>query len=153
LTKLWDLLSEREKVGLDSAVFIYYLNRQKPYFPLCLEILKRIEAGRLRGVISVVNEMEMLAIAPTESREQMVNDVERLLDRLTNLDILSVDRAIARRAAELRAHARVRGLDALVAATALSSGCGFLLGNDAEFARRVTDITYILLDDFVETAT
>ena len=146
---LWDHLAENERIGLDTSVFIYYINRQQPYFPLCRDVLRGIESGRLRSVISTVNEMEMLVEPLAKGRLQVVNHIEDLLRRLTNLQVLPVDGTIARRAAELRAHTRLPGIDALIAATAITSGCRHVLGNDSEFARRLTDISYLLLDDFI----
>ncbi len=147
--RLWGLFAEREKIGLDSSPFIYYLNRQQPYFPQCLELLRWLETGRLRGVLSVVSEMELLAAPEVQNRRQLVNDVEALLGRLRYLEIVNVDRTIARRAAELRALHRLKGLDALIGATAASGGCRYLIGNDAEFAKRLTEIEYLVLDDLI----
>ena len=146
-----DSLVDRELVGLDTPVFIYYLNRQEPYFQTCLEILKRVEFGRLRAVISVVSEMEILALSEVPDRLQFTNDAHQLLERLEHLQILDVDRIIARRAAEVRARARIKGLDALIAATALTQGCRYVIGNDAELATRVKDILYITLDEIIES--
>ena len=118
---LWDNFSDGEKVGLDSSVFIYYFNRQEPYFQHCLQLVRRIESGQLRGVISTVSEMEILVEPLAQRRLQLVNDIEDLLRRLAGLDVVPVDRVLARRAAELRAQTRLRSLDAMVAATAFTS--------------------------------
>ena len=139
-----------EKIGLDTAPLIYYLNRQKPYYETCVELVKRIEFGRIRAVMSVVTEMELLATGSVQGKRQGVNDVEELFRRLRGLQILDVDRTIARRAAELRARTRVKGLDALIVATALTQGCRRVFGNDGEVARRVTEVDYVTLDSILE---
>jgi len=139
-----------EKIGLDTAPLIYYLNRQEPYYETCVELLKRIEFGQLRAVMSVVTEMELLARGSVQGKLQAINDVEQLLRRLRSLRILDVDRTIARRAAELRARTRVKGLDAVIVGTALTEGCRRLIGNDQEVARRVTEIDYVTMDSILE---
>ena len=146
---LWDKFSDGEKVGLDSSVLIYYFNRQEPYFQHCLQLVRRIESGQLRGVISTVSEMEILVEPLAQRRVQLVNDIEDLLRRLAGLDVLPVDSALARRAAEVRAQTRLRSLDAMVAATALMAGCRYLVGNDREFANRIKGLGYIMLGDYV----
>lgn len=138
-----------EKIGLDTAPFIYYFNRQEPYFALCRELLRRIESGDLRAVVSVVTEMELLATRSVQSNRQAVNDVEELFRRISDLVIIDVDRTIARRAAELRADTRIKGMDALIVATALTQGCRYVIGNDGEVARRVSVIEYLTLDSIL----
>jgi predicted nucleic acid-binding protein len=139
-----------EKIGLDTAPLIYYFNRQEPYFPLCRELLRRIELGSLRAVVSVVTEMELLAARSVQSDRQAVNDVEELFRRVADLVIMDVNRTIARRAAELRARTRIKGLDALIVASALTQGCRYLIGNDSDVARRVTEIRYTTLNDMLD---
>ena len=146
---LWDNFSDAEKIGLDTSVLIYYINRHEPYFQHCRQIMREIESGRLRGVISTVSEMEILVEPLAQKRRQLVNDIEDLLRRLTGLDLVPVDRALARRAAEIRAETRLRSLDALVAASALAAGCRYLVGNDREFARRVKGVSYLVLNDYL----
>ena len=146
---LWDNFSEGERVGLDTSVFIYYFNRQEPYFQHCLQLVRRIESGQLRGVISTVSEMEILVEPLAQRRSQLVNDIADLLRRLAGLDVLPVDRTLARQAASLRAETKLRSLDAIIATTALAAGCRYLVGNDREFANRIKGLGYIMLGDYV----
>ena len=146
---LWSLLVEGELVGIDTSIFIYFMNRQEPYYELSREILQRIESGQLRAVISTVNQMEMLVEPLAAGKSEIVNDIEDLLLRLTWIRIIPVDSTIARRAAALRAGSRLPGLDCLIGATAITSGCRHIIGNDNEFAKRVNDIRYLTLDEFV----
>src|SRR3990172_6535969 len=94
---LWDNFSDGEKVGLDSSVFIYYFNRQEPYFQHCLQLVRRIKSGQLRGVISTVSEMEILVEPLAQRRVQLVNNIEDLLPRLGGLDVVPLERARGRR--------------------------------------------------------
>jgi len=141
------------RLGLDTAVFIYYLNRQEPYFSLCQGILKRIENGEAHGVISTVSEMEMLVQPLAANDKPVIEAIHDLLDTLEHLDIVPVDRQLARNAAQVRAQTRLRNIDALIVATAIVSGCDALVGNDETCARRVREIRYIYLDDAVKEGT
>lgn len=94
--------------------------------------------------------MELLATGAVQQRVQARNDVEHLLRRLSGLEVLDVDGTIARRAADLRARTRVKGLDALIVATALTQGCRRVIGNDTEVSKRVTELDYVTLDGMLD---
>ena len=146
---LWQRFGDREKIGLDTSVLVYYFNRHERYFKTCQRLVREIEFGRLRGVISVASEMEVLVHPLAEKRAQVVNDIQQLFRRLRWLDIVPVDRTLARQAAALRAETKLRSLDAIIATTALAAGCRYLVGNDREFASRIKGLGYIMLGDYV----
>lgn len=146
---LWQLFGPRERVALDSSVLIYYFNRHEPYFQTCRRLVSDIEEGELRGVISTVTEMEVLVGPLARGPTRLVDDIEQLLRRLRWLDIVPVDRNLARIAAGLRAETRLRSLDAIVATTAMASGCRYVVGNDRLFADRVKGVHYLVLKDHV----
>lgn len=146
---LWQLFGSREKIALDTSVLIYYFNRHQPYFQTCRQLVKEIESGQLRGVISTVSEMEVLVGPLAQGRERAARDIGDLLRRLRWLEIVPFDRALARQAASLRAETRLRSLDAIVATTAVAAGCRYLVGNDQHFAGRVKGLDYLVLADYV----
>ncbi|MBI1886485.1 MAG: type II toxin-antitoxin system VapC family toxin [Chloroflexi bacterium] len=141
--------SAGEKICLDTSILIYYFNRHEPYFDACQAIMRAIETGDLRAVVSTVTEMELLVEPLAQKRIDIVDAIEAFLRRLRWLEIVPVDSTLARRAASVRAETRLRSVDALVAATGLAAGCRYLLGNDGEFARRVRGFSYLLLKDYV----
>jgi predicted nucleic acid-binding protein len=147
MTRLLRILGNG-KVGLDTSVLIYYFNRHEPYFSTCREVLLAIETGDLRGVISVVSEMELMVAPLAEERYEILKAIEDFLRRLPGLEIIAVSRTLTKQAAALRAQTRLRSIDALVAATAIAAGCTHLVGNDKEFAHRITGINYLLLKDY-----
>lgn len=146
---LWRHFDRGEKICLDSSILIYYLNRHARYFTYCREVVRAIESGHLTGVISTVSEMEILVDPLAQGQRNIVAAIGALLGRLTRLQILPVDRELARHAAQLRAETRLRGLDAIVATTAIRAGCGRVLGNDREFAKRVRGVEYLMLNSLL----
>jgi len=146
--RLWEIFSRGEKVCLDTSILIYHLNGHKRHFPFCRQLIRAIEFEEMNAVISTLTEMELLVEPLASGRSNIVVEIEDLLRRLNRLVILPVDRSLARVAADLRARTRLRSVDALVAATALATGCRCVVGNDREFAKRVTsEIEYVVLDD------
>lgn len=98
-------------------------------------------------MISVVSEIELL-VQPI--REARWLEIEKIRVLLGSMQIMNLDRAIARSAAQVRAEHRLSLADAAIVATALSTGCAAIVGNDERCAQRVRDIPYVLLDDLVQ---
>lgn len=99
--------------------------------------------------LSVVTESELL-VRPY--RDNDAEAIERIADLLSEdgIEVVEVDRAIARRAAMLRAgHAALRLPDATIIATALESRCDLIVGNDAEWAK-LRGVPFARLDDVVK---
>ncbi len=68
---------------------------------------------------------------------------------LPHLQILDIERGIARQAAQLRAEYRIRPADALQVAACLSAGRQAFITNDHRLARLQPVIAVIVLDDFI----
>lgn len=75
-------------------------------------------------------------------------DYARAISSYPHLLIVGLDRASARRAAELRAAHRLRPADALQVGACLEHGATALLTNDRGL-RRVSELKVLLLDDFL----
>jgi len=86
----------------------------------------------------------------TPMRQGRTDLVTRYRDVLTgarNLALVPIDPALAERAAALRAAHNLRTPDAIIAATALETGCGYLITNDRRF-KAVREIEVLVLSDF-----
>jgi predicted nucleic acid-binding protein len=103
-------------------------------------------SGHDDGLCSVVTLTEVLVQPLRQGNQQLVQDYSDLLLRRQHLAIVSIDPAIARTAADLRARYNLRTPDALQVAAALENGCQAFLTNDASL-RRVTEIRVLVLDE------
>jgi predicted nucleic acid-binding protein len=135
---------------LDTNAFIYFLDGEQPYYDVLLPVFRRIQAGNLSVIVSVITEAELL-IRPERDDNQAAR--ERIGDLLSEdgIYVVSVDRRIARRAAALRGRTRMKLADAIIVATALETDCDAIVGNDGEWAGKVTDIPFVHLRDAVRT--
>ena len=77
------ILSPGDRICLDTSVLIYYFNRHDPYFDTCRQIVRAIEFGSLKGVLSVVSEMELLVAPVAGGRSDVVLAITDLLRRLS----------------------------------------------------------------------
>lgn len=133
-------------VGLDTAPFIYYIERRAKHHARVRPWFAALRAGDVRGVTSMVSLLELLVMPPRRGRLDLVGRYRRLLLRSRNLHTLPIDDALAQRAAELRARHNIRTPDALQLAAALQASASALLTNDAGL-KRVNEIEVLVLDE------
>ena len=99
--------------------------------------------------MSTVVELELLVKPLRGGQRHALEEVELLLLETPNLFIRSLDRTIARRAADVRARTGLLTPDAIIIATALEERCDAIVGNDERMASRVTGVPYLYLEDYV----
>ena len=146
--RLMALLRDHTRIGLDTAIFIYHLERHPHYLPLTQELLAGVEAGQWNAVASTVALME-LTVRPWQlERPDVARAYEEALARFPHLTLADVTRDVARRAAQLRAQHNLRPADALHVATALAHNATVFVTNDRDFAR-LDVLEVVLLSDCV----
>jgi len=149
LDRLEGQLSNHRYIGLDSNVLIYHLEAHPLYLPLTRRILSGIEQGRWGGVISTVSLMELTVLPWRLQKPRLALEYEALLAKFPNLNLVDVDRSVARHAAQLRGQLGCQPPDAILVATALVAGATLFVTNDTRLARQVTPVIACLaLDDF-----
>jgi predicted nucleic acid-binding protein len=144
--KLDSALQGITKVGLDTPVFIYFIESNPDYESLVARVFERIMNGRTLGVASVLVLTEVLVHPFIRGAVGLENEYRDLLTRSNNLELLGVDVTIAEQAARLRARYSIRTPDALHLATALQAGCQAFLTNDPHL-QKVVEIPVLLLSE------
>jgi predicted nucleic acid-binding protein len=89
--------------------------------------------------------------------EESETGTERIADLLseTGIQVIDVDRTIARQAAHFRAHSMRAGRkpltmpDAMIAATAIVARCDLVVGNDREW-KKVEGLPFLFLGDITK---
>jgi predicted nucleic acid-binding protein len=141
-------LGRHERIGLDTAVFIYHIEGATPFAGPAGNVLGDLAGGAFAGVTSVLTLME-LTVRPLQlGRPEVADEYEVLVAHYPNLTIAEIDRPTARRAAELRAVHRLRPADALQVAACLEQGATAFVTNDRDL-RRVSEITVLLLSEYL----
>lgn len=146
MTQLDEALAGVMRLGLDTALIIYFVEANPTYNTRVQAIFHRITQGQIRGFTSVVTLSEVLIHPLRTGNSQLENDYRNLLLHTRNVQILSVGPSLAQRAADLRARYNLRLPDALQVATSLRAGCQAFLTNDTGL-RRVTELRVLLLDE------
>jgi predicted nucleic acid-binding protein len=135
-------------VGLDTSIFIYHFEAHPRYLPLTQKLLTGVQAGQWTAITSIITVMELTVHPWQMGRSSVAREYEALLIHFPNLTLVDVNRDVARRAAQLRAHYNVRPADALQVATALLEGATTFVTNDRKLTRLSQEIGIIVLDDF-----
>jgi predicted nucleic acid-binding protein len=143
-------LAKAKVIGLDTSIFVYFLENNKDYAPLAQITLKGIENGKWQGVTSTITLMEITVRPWQLKNESAAREYEAVLIHFPNLTIVDVDRAVARTAAQLRAKYKVSPPDALQVAASVSFGANAFLTNDKRLAKLDDVIDVIVMDDYVE---
>lgn len=117
-------------VALDTAVFIYFIERNPLYLPLIKPIFLEIDRGALQAATSALTLLEVLVVPYRDGNLPLAERYEQLLVRGKGLRVIPLDNPQLRAAAQLRATHTVRTPDALQLAAALSARCTTFVTND-----------------------
>jgi predicted nucleic acid-binding protein len=149
---LQEALTGHTRLALDTAVWIYHLERHPRYLPATQELLSGVESGRWTACTSVITLME-LTVRPWQLRQpDIAHQYEQLLAGFPNLVLADVTRQVARQAAQLRAAYRLRPADAIQAATALTCGATLLVTNDRALGRLAPVLAVLVVEDVAEAS-
>jgi predicted nucleic acid-binding protein len=146
MINLDDALSGVSALGFDTAPIIYFVEAHPHYDALVTEIFRRVAAGPLRGITSVVTLTEVLVHPIQQGDMQLSDEYRSLLLTSRDFQTLPIDADIAEQAASLRARYGLRTPDALQIATALAAGCAAFLTNDARL-QRVSELRVLVLGE------
>lgn len=142
------LPSPRQRIGLDTNVFIYFLEDHPRYGAWCASLFELIERGQNAAVTSTVTLLELLVQPYRDQKDELTNKIFALTSTYPKLEWVSVTMNLADRAAELRARYRLSTPDAIQLATAIGHKATRFYGNDRAL-RRVKEIECLLVEDFI----
>lgn len=143
-------LAKAKVIGLDTSIFIYFLENNPRYGPLAKITINGIEKGKWQGITSTITLMEITVRPWQLGNESAAREYEAVLVHFPNLSVVDVDRNVARLAAQLRAKYNVSPPDALQMAASLNFGAKAFLTNDKRLSKIGEIIDILVLDDFVE---
>ena len=123
-------MTDFKKIFLDTAPIVYYLENNELYYSAMKRLWKSFEACDY--VTSAVTVTEYLTYPYQQNETKLINDFNAFIDGM-EINIKSIDREIAEKAAKIRAEYKFfKTMDALQLATACLSGCDLVLTNDKQ---------------------
>ena len=133
-------------VGLDTAPFIYYIERNPSYIDMLRLFFRAVERGEIMLVTSIVTLVETLVLPLRKGDIKLADQYRNVLFDTDNLATIMLSQEIAEEAAQLRALHNFRGLDAIQIATAIDASASCFLTNDRQL-QRASAIQVLVLDD------
>lgn len=139
-------LSTYNRLAVDTAPFIYFIEEHPDYAELLRPLFQSADDGYVTLVTSPLTVTELLVKPFETSRQDLVDDYQKLLVHGSGLTCQPFTKDIAAKAAELRAAYGFRTPDAVHLATAFNSEAEAFLTNDKRL-ERYEDIEVVLVDE------
>lgn len=133
-------------VGLDSAVFIYFIESNPRYVEQVRPLFEAGARGEIELVTSALTLLEVLVAPYRAGNLPLAKRYEALLTRGRGLRLVEIGPAELRTAAQLRAQHSIRTPDALQIAAALRAGCTAFVTNDRRLPR-LSNLSIVQLAD------
>lgn len=132
-------------IYFDTAPIIYSVEKHIEYWPVMKALWVDSDASQFRLITSELTLLETLVQPVRDGKAELAMDYEVFL---SDFSLIPIATSILRTATELRAHLNLKTPDAIHAATALNSGCDYIIANDTAF-RRLTNIEVVVLSDLI----
>lgn len=117
-------------VGLDTAIFVYFIEEHPRFLPLVEPLFKEADAGVRKFVTSALTLLEVLVVPYRSGDDLLARRYEALLTNSRGIEMLDISRAHLRAAAQLRAVRGIKTPDSLQVVAAMAAGCHTFLTND-----------------------
>ena len=117
-------------VALDTAIFIYFIEKHPAYMPEIAPLFEAIADGRLKAATSALTLLETLVIPLRVNNSGLAAQYEVILMHSQNLEFVELSVPVLRIAARLRARKNIRTPDAIQLAAAIHANCSSFLTND-----------------------
>lgn len=147
--RLAKLLKGVERVAIDTAPFIYFIEENKSYIDILDALFTRINEGRLTAYTSVVTLIEVLTKPIADDNEELVARYSAILTNSAHLSVVDIDSSMAIEVARLRAKYHIKTPDAIQLATGIVNAARVFITNDANL-KRIKEIKVVLLDDLLK---
>ena len=122
----------RGPVGVDTAIFIYFIEEHAQFLRLLEPLFREVDRGRRELVTSALTLLEVLVVPYRSGDHLLAERYEALLTRSRGVRVADISRDHLRAAAQLRAATGVKTPDSLQLVAALAAGCGTFLTNDRD---------------------
>ncbi len=119
-------------VGVDTAIFIYFIEEHPQFLPLIESLFRKVNAGRKELVTSALTLLEVLVVPYRSGDHLLAGRYEALLTQSRGVHVADISRDHLRAAAQLRAVTGVKTLVSLQVVAALAFGCPAFLTSDRD---------------------
>lgn len=136
------------KIGIDTAPFIYFIERHITYSGILRPVFCEIDAGNIEAITSTITILEVLVHPFRTGNEDLAERYREILLHSRGITTIEIINEISEIAARLRAKHSIKAPDALQIGASIFTGPHAFLTNDSDL-KRVSDIRVLVLDDFI----
>lgn len=134
------------KIYFDTTPIIYFLDDEKPFSDKVANFILSYQRDDDFFLTSSITDSEYLVFPYQTQNIIKINAYETFLQDF-DFQIISPNRAITRKAAEIRAKYKgIKGMDAIHLATSIYFTCDIFLTNDTQL-KQVKETTVVCVDD------
>lgn len=137
-----------KRVAVDTAPFIYFIEKHPRYVDLVRTFIKAVNDGEITAFTSVMTLLEVLVIPLKQGDQKLVQQYRDILSDAPNFTTVIFVSDIAEEAARLRAAYSIRTPDAVQIATAIIGNATIFLTNDMDLPA-ISELQIITLDDLL----
>jgi predicted nucleic acid-binding protein len=117
-------------VGLDTAIFIYFIEEHQRFLPVIAPLFAAADAGKVELVASALTLLEVLVVPYRADNIELAERYEAVLTRSRGIRMVDLGRDHLRLAAQVRARTGAATPDALQLAVSLGTRCSAFVTND-----------------------
>lgn len=133
-----------QKIGLDTPVLIYLLQRNPTYIDRVREVMREVQSGSTVAIFSAIGLIEILTGPKKQGRHDLAAQYRETLFNFPNLTVRGLNQRIIEYASDLRASYNISTPDAIHLATAIDSGVSKFITNDRSL-KKIREIKVELL--------
>jgi len=134
-----------KRVGVDTAPFIYFIEKHPRYVDMMRIFIKAVNEGEITAFTSVMTLLETLVVPLRRGDQKLVQQCRNILSDSPGFTTVAFESDIAEEAARLRAIYNIRTPDAVQIATAIKTNASILLTNDLDLPA-ISELQIITLD-------
>jgi predicted nucleic acid-binding protein len=135
-------------VGLDTCVFIYFIEEDPKFLNCVIPIFDAIDQGTLEAVTSGITLMETLVIPFRKADLKLADQYVRILTESQGMKMYDLDRSLLCLGAYLRTNFGIETPVALQIAAAKQSGCSVFITNDRRLPK-IEGLKIFQLSDYL----
>lgn len=148
LEKFKKLISQSNKIALDSAVFIYFLENNPKFGGMSEAIFELAENDKLKIACSLLISIEVLTGYRKVKDEVAEHKFKSILKDFSNIEIHDFPEKLVNQTANLRVKYNIKTPDAIHLATAIEHKADFFITNDKQL-KNVKEIKVLYLGDYL----
>jgi len=136
------------KICIDTAPFIYFIEKNPKYLGLLRPFFAEINAGKIDALTSTITLLEVLVLPFKTKNESLAEKYRDILLYAEGLTTFEIFHEVSELSSKLRAKHLIRTPDAIQIAVGIIYGADAFLTNDSSL-KKVNDIRVVILEDFL----